>query len=84
MALRQSVILETGISIPGAYRRIENIVLVSKTSMVASVRSYADIEKPAFHDSAFVLMYDISGSNPYCQAYSQLKALPEFSGAVDC
>ena len=84
MALRQSILLDTGITIADAYRRVENISIISKSLMRASVRSYADVEKPACHDVAVVCAYNLDGANPIAQAYAHLKSLPEFAGATDC
>lgn len=38
---------------------------------------------PEFHAHGYVAPYALDGANPYIQAYTYLKTLPEFAGAVD-
>jgi hypothetical protein len=84
MAFRQTIILESGITVEAAYRRVESVSISQKWSMRVQVRTYAASDVPACHDVLFVMAYDIDGENPVRQAYLHLKTLPEFAGATDC
>jgi hypothetical protein len=84
MAFRQTIILESGITVEAAYRRVESVSISAERSMKAQVRTYAASDVPACHDASFVMSYDMNGTNPFCQAYMHLKALPEFASATDC
>lgn len=84
MAFRQIIILESGITVEAAYRRVESVSISADGSMKAQVRTYAASDVPACHDASFVMSYDMNGTNPIRQAYLHLKTLPEFANAVDC
>lgn len=83
MALRKNESTEFGFDVSNTYQRIQNIKL-AKTSMDFQVSVYAQIDKAAFKYKNFACAYDINGENPFKQAYTHLKTLPEFAGAVDC
>lgn len=84
MAFRQTITLESGITVESAYRKVESVSISADGSMRAQVRAYAASDVPACNDASFTMAYDIGGSNPFCQAYLHLKTLPEFANAVDC
>lgn len=56
----------------------------NKQNIVCHVEMCANAEAPAFDTMAFEMSYDLEGANPLKQAYENLKAMPQFSGAVDC
>lgn len=84
MALQLTVVTPHGFDAPNAYHRVEFLSLTT-SSMSFKVRSYRlqgeDI--PAFNDLPYACPYAIDGGNPFAQAYSYLKSLPEYSGASD-
>lgn len=85
MALKNTVTLPTGIVVPDAYHRVEDITITGKTRLRFLVKSYvAASEKVEFTHELYFGAYDIGGPNPLAQAYGHLKTLPEFAGAVDC
>lgn len=85
MALKKTVSTEQGFEAVDAYHRVEGVRLNGKTSMSFQIRSYKDNSGvQAFADAAYEAEYDINGNNPIAQAYSHIKALPEFADAKDC
>lgn len=84
MAFKLNATSDFGIEIKGAIFRAENPRIFNKTKMIFNVRGYADVSKSHFSDKEYECEFDISGENPYAQAYAFLKGLPEFSGAKDC
>lgn len=84
MALAKDISTPFGFDVSGAYHRIEQVRLESKTSMRFCVRAYADVSASAVVNAEFVAVYDLNGENPIRQAYLYLKTLPEFAGATDC
>lgn len=86
MALRKTVATVYGISVGNAYHRVEALVLPQKDRMNFHVRSYANATgEPFFAEDVHMgVDYDLNGPNPIEQAYEYVKALPVFSGAVDC
>lgn len=91
MGLKKAITYKS-IEITEAYFRvIRPQIDVSKNSMTINVWVFptqAASEDPAnmLSDRAMYyndVPYDISGSNPFEQAYAHLKTLPEFEGAVD-
>jgi hypothetical protein len=83
MALKKTESTEFGFDVTNAYQRVQNIKL-AKTSMAFQVSIYAEIDTVAFKYKNFDCTYDINGENPFKQAYTHLKTLPEFEGAIDC
>ena len=85
MALEKSVITAQGFDADDAYHRVEGVQLLGKANMIFQVRSYKDRSRVlAFGDSAYQAAYSLEGANPIAQAYTYLKTLPEFAGAIDC
>lgn len=84
MAIKKTVGTPYGLIAENAYHRIEGINFKSKTEITFRVRSSKDGVLPHFHDVEHSCAYDLSGSNPHTQAYNYLKALPDFSDAIDC
>ena len=85
MAIKNTVTTSHGIEVVDAYQRVECVEIVGKTQICYRVRSYKDnTGLPFFEEKFMTSEYDINGSNPIGQAYSHLKTLPDFSGAVDC
>lgn len=90
MALQQTIVNKSGITITDAYRRVYSLG-GSKDQLTVTVKSYVD--KNAFannlqevQEDAFCFVPSVAdgASDFYTQAYEYLKNLPEFSGAIDC
>lgn len=74
-----------GLVIPNAYIRIERLEIRTKTNMqaVVSINVNAQSTTPLFYQG-YDTTYDLANvKNALKQAYEQLKALSDFSGAVD-
>jgi len=86
MALLKNIETVWGLSAPGAYHRVENLLIVNKDRIKFNVRSYSgnNIEIPWFFEFVIESDYDLDGPNPIKQAYLHLKTLPEFADAIDC
>jgi len=85
MALALNYTTESGINIPSAYCRIDQIFVTKKNTMQLSVNFYADeAHVVPFHGEKYKTDYDFTQSNPLNQGYDYLKTLPEFSVATDC
>lgn len=84
MALKKNIDSAFGITINDAYIRVENISFDASKSMQFFVRIYAKQNFPALSEQQMFLGYDMNGANPYAQAYSYIKTLPEFANATDC
>lgn len=83
MALQMTVDAPFGFVAADAYHRVENLRL-RKTSMTVAVVSYRTKDGVRFAEREVELDYAVAGDNPFAQAYTHIKALPEFAGAVDC
>lgn len=83
MALKKTVTTASGITVEGAYHRVENITHISKSSIEFKIRSYVNPGLMPFDEQAFSCAYDIDGQNVYAQAYSAVKSAL-MPGAVDC
>ena len=85
MAVLNNYKLTTGHVIPNAYIRIGKLEVVRKVLLRYTVAIFYDQseEFPA-EEILFMCPYDIEGENPIAQAYTHMKTLPEFAGAVDC
>lgn len=85
MALKKTVTTEHGIEVVGAYHRVENVVILTKSEMSYHIRVCKDASGlPFFCEQVLTSGYDIDGANPIAQAYKHLKSLPEFADAEDC
>lgn len=85
MALEMTVTTPHGFEAVGAYHRVENVSLASKTSIRFDVRSYKNSESnAAFEAKSMLCSYDLNGDNPIKQAYEYVKTLPEFENAFNC
>jgi hypothetical protein len=82
MALSKTVETKFGVIVDGCYLRVEQPIL-SKDTFSFILRSYVSIDKPSFDEETMVIAYNMLGENPYIQAYSYLKTLPEFADVVD-
>jgi len=82
MALNKAVETNYGVIVDGCYLRVEQPKL-TKTALSFHLRTYVDITKPFFEETVFTCAYDIAGENPFKQAYTHLKTLPEFADATD-
>lgn len=86
MALQKTITTVNGIVVDNAYHRVEDIAIGNKTTLNFSLASYVNQDKqyPAFQRQMFCVEYDMNGKNPFVQAYTYVKTLPEFAGAKDC
>jgi hypothetical protein len=85
MALSINHTTDSGINIPSAYLRIDEIHLIKKDKLFFHVSFYANKnEQIPFYKEMFKTSYDLSQSNPIAQAYDFLKTKSEFGQAVDC
>lgn len=84
MALTLSIDFK-GITIPGAYVKINSFSILNSLSRAEVYVHYmADSDSLAFHSKMMICPYDINGENPIKQGYEFLKTLEEFSGAEYC
>lgn len=85
MALQKSTTTPQGFQADDAYHRVMYVGFQGKESITFSVESFKSADASVNFDSkSFACAYDMNGANPFQQAYSYLKTLPEFAGAVDC
>ena len=84
MALKNAFTTVHGINLADAYIRVEALRLATKSTIAFNVCVYADPLRPMIDGRTVECAYDLAGENPLKQAYSYLKTLPEFAGAVDC
>jgi hypothetical protein len=83
MALSKTVTTETGITVENAYIRASNVRLHGKQSLVFDVCIHADANSPAIEKRRGSSDYNMSGSNPFVQAYEHLKTTSDYSDAGD-
>jgi hypothetical protein len=83
MAMKKNIETNFGFEIQNAYIRVES-VRIEKNKIQFQVRKSVDGIKPHFSDTSYECAYALDGDNPIKQAYTHLKTLPEFSGAIDC
>jgi hypothetical protein len=84
MAIQLTTITPQGFTATDAYHRVENLSIQNKDSVSFLLCSYKDKADFSFKQLPLAAPYDLTGSNPFEQAYQFLKSLPEFSDAVDC
>jgi len=85
MALQKTATTSHGFVADSAYHRVENIVFQNKDVIKFNVKSYKDsAEVVPFAAIDLGCKYDMNGTNPFAQAYSFVKTMPEFLGASDC
>lgn len=84
MAITKNMDTQYGLTVPGAYIRVEQIAFNQAKDMLFFVRIYAKPNFPPIAERQMCLPYAMDGANPFAQAYAHLKTLPEFSGAADC
>jgi hypothetical protein len=82
MALSKTVETQFGITVDSCYLRVEQPSL-TKDTMSFNIRTSVDSIKPFFDESVINCAYDMAGENPFKQAYTHLKTLPEFADATD-
>ena len=83
MAISKNIDTQFGITVEGCYLRVEHPSL-TKDTLSFHLRKYVAIDKPFFAEDIISCGYDILGANPFEQAYTYLKTLPEYADAVDC
>lgn len=84
MALKQTATTQWGLEVPDAYHRVEGVQL-TKTNADFFVRSYANADEQIwFKERNYNASYDMTGENPWKQAYLHVKSQPEWDEAEDC
>lgn len=86
MALKKSFEISKGLVAAEAYIRVECVSIVHGQQAGATINIYASAdatEKPV-QVRCYGFDHTLEGDNAIKQAYSHLKTLPEFSGAIDC
>ena len=73
----------SGVSINNCYVRVSSIG-GNKHKIVAVVSYNATSESESFSTSQVDFIPALDGTNLFAQAYTHLKTLPEFAGAIDC
>ncbi|MEN0615477.1 hypothetical protein [Klebsiella indica] len=74
-----------GLTVSGAYVTVNMPrILVDKETLSFGVIFKADASaEEELYSEQYECAYDISGENPFSQAYAYLKTLDQFSGATD-
>lgn len=84
MALSINYTTDSGINIPSAYCRIDEIFIARKTKLSINVGFYASNDDAVpFHKELFKTSYDHTASNPLEQGYEFLKTQPQFFESQD-
>ena len=85
MALKKTITTASGLTADNAYIRVENPKLVGKSAVEFEAVCYvSDKHTLAFDRTRHTGPYDMNGANPFEQAYTHLKSMPQFADAVDC
>lgn len=85
MAIKHDIFLQNGLQATNSWIRVHSVSVINKTQAQATISYYANEEnKIAYQTKNISFTYSLLGSNIFSQAYSYLKTLPEFDGAVDC
>lgn len=85
MALKANIVTPAGFVGNGAYCRVEDPVLTSKSTMSFVVRCYSRPEHSlSFNERLMSGPYDINGDNPFAQAYMIAKSVAPFDAAENC
>lgn len=82
MAFQMNYETPEGLTYQNAYLRVDD-VKIDGASMSFYLRVQQGKDADTMHFSMYSAPYDKSKENPYFQAYSHLKTLPEFSSSVD-
>lgn len=74
-----------GVPVSGAYAEVTHTGFSkSKDEHYFTIIYRADKDTPEIHAHGYAAPYVLDGANPFEQAYTHLKGLPEFVGATDC
>jgi hypothetical protein len=85
MAHKKTVTTASGITVEDAYVRVEALQLSGKTTIEFDAVSYvSDQHTVPFAKTRHTGPYDMNGGNPFEQAYTHLKSMPQFADAIDC
>ena len=89
MALFKSVPTNFGGNVNTSYHRVESLSIVGKSQLSFTLASFFVEPKKTpiepMSKSILTCSYDMESSeNPFQQAYSHIKSLPEWDGADDC
>ena len=85
MAVKKTMSTIHGFVANDAYHRVQNIKFQGKDVINFSVKSYKDnLAEVPFAVVELGCAYELSGNNPFVQAYNYLKTTSEFAGATDC
>jgi hypothetical protein len=83
MAIKCNITTLSGVALNEAYCRVVDFS-VGKDQMSFNVQVFADKEKSPVETDRLTAQYDLTGENPYVQAYKHLKTLSKFLNAQDC
>lgn len=73
------------IKVPGAYCVVGSLGFSqNKMEVLFTLYSRATQESEPFASQSFASPYELTGPDPFKQAYQYLKKLPEFAYATDC
>lgn len=72
-----------GVTIAGAYWKVQRVVIEGGQQMIVLLTCAAARDMPPVCGETYGVDYDPEAGNPVSQAYTYLRALPEFSGASD-
>lgn len=74
-----------GINIPNAYLSVSSLGIADDKQSLHFTLDYRSAAGAVVLESVeFSGPYELEGINPFTQAYTYLKTLPEFGGLVDC
>tara|TARA_R100000951_G_scaffold16368_2_gene12858 strand:+ start:3909 stop:4169 length:261 start_codon:yes stop_codon:yes gene_type:complete len=85
MAIKKSHEFDTGfgsVTVPECYIKV-SMVEVNKVNGMANVSFYDKPNGKLLETKIYPVPHDLNGSNALEQAYSHLKTMPEFAGAID-
>ena len=84
MALEKTITTAQGFEAVNAYHRVEQVEVLNKENMVATVRSYKEKTLPYFSEFKISLTHKLNNKNVFAQTYEYLKTLENFADATDC
>ena len=84
MALQKTITTAQGFEVVNAYHRVEQIEVMNKENMVATVRIYKEKTLPCFSEFKVSVPHKIENTNVFAQTYEHLKTLANFADATDC
>lgn len=71
-----------GVTFNNTYHRVEQVI-VTKSIVNFQVTAYHEQNGAILENASYQMAYDSAGTEPLTQAYTYLKTLPEYAGAID-